>query len=104
MTKAKVIEVLSPEEVEDLHSLIESDLPMLQQVKTPVSGAFADLFNELGHRVSNNFRLTCEAVVELDEALSFNRKLIGHGIEGAKKQRIDIAKFFQEKGILSIEE
>jgi hypothetical protein len=35
MKKAKVIEVLTAEEVENLHSLIESDLPILQRVKSP---------------------------------------------------------------------
>ena len=39
MSKAKVIEVLTAEEMEDLNSLIESDLPVLQKVKTPISGA-----------------------------------------------------------------
>jgi len=102
MIKAKVIEYLSAEEVEDLNGLIESDLPTLQQVKTPVSGAYADLINELGLRVTNNFRQCCEAVKELDESLSLNRRLVGHGIQAAKKQRIDITKILQSKGLLNI--
>ena len=101
MSKAKVIEVLTAEEVEDLNSLIESDLPMLQQVKTPISGAYAGLINEMAVRVTNNFRQSCEAVKDLDEALRLNRKLVGHGIEAAKKQRIDIANLLKYQGLLN---
>lgn len=103
MEKARVIEVLTAEEVENLDSLIQSDLPVLQKVKTPVTGAYADLINEMGARVTNNFRQSCEAVKELDEALSINRRLVGHGIEAAKKQRLDIAKFLKEKGLFNTE-
>lgn len=103
MQKAKVIEVLTAEEVQNLDSLIESDLPVLQKVKTPATGAYADLINEMGARVTNHFRQSCEAVTELDEALSLNRRLVGHGIEAAKKQRIDIAKFLKEQGLLNTE-
>lgn len=104
MSKAKVIEVLTAEEMEDLNSLIESDLPVLQKVKTPTYGAYADLVNEMGARVTNNFRRSCEAVKELDEALRLNNKLVGHGIEAAKKQRIDIAKMLKSQGLLNTEE
>ena len=48
MQKAKIIEVSTVEEVASLNSLIESDLPIIQQVKTPIAGAYADLINELG--------------------------------------------------------
>jgi hypothetical protein len=104
MQKAKVIEVLTAEEVNNLNSLIESDLPMLQKVKAPISGAYADLINELDVRVTSNFRQSCETVKELDEALSLNRRLVGHGIEAAKKQRIDIAKMLKSNGLLNTEE
>jgi hypothetical protein len=77
---------------------------VLQKVKTPTYGAYADLVNEMGARVTNNFRKSCQAVKDLDEALRFNRKLVGHGIEAAKKQRIDIAKMLKSQGLLNTEE
>ena len=103
MSKAKAIEVLTPEEVESLKSLLESDLPLRHTVTTPATGALSELFEVMSTRLSNNFRRSCEAVKELDEALCLNNKIVGHGIETAKKHRIQIAKELQSKGLLDTE-